>query len=147
MLIKFCMIFKQMNKFLTIYLLKLFYSKEYGIRYELALCKEEKAFKKLRSKVVTENLRALLGTERGPRNENETPCIGVLGSGGGYRALCGFTGALSALQELGILNCATYLNGVSGSTWWVLLQNTFFYLNCSFNDILECIAYTIKSYV
>ena len=87
----------------------------------MALCQEEKNFRRLRSKIVTDNLRALLGNERGPRNESETPCIGVLGSGGGYRALCGFTGAISALHETGLLDCATYLNGVSGSTWSVFV--------------------------
>ena len=81
------------------------------------MCEEEKAFRKLRSKIATNNLRKLLGKEKGPRNEHETPCIAVLGSGGGYRALCGFTGGLTALQELGILDSVMYMNGVSGTTW------------------------------
>ena len=95
-------------------------SKQYDIRYELALCKEENNFRKLRSKIITENLRRLLGNERGPKNENETPCIGILGSGGGYRALCGFSGVLSALKELGLFDCAMYTCGLSGSTWYVI---------------------------
>ena len=95
-------------------------SKEYDIRYSLALCQEEKNFRKLRSKIVTENLRKLLGNERGPRKENETPCIGILGSGGGYRALCGFSGALSALKEIGLFDCAMYTCGLSGSTWYAI---------------------------
>ena len=96
------------------------YSKEYDIRYSLALCQEEKNFRKQRLKIVTENLNKLLGNKRGPRNENETPCIGILGSGGGYRALCGFSGALSALKELGLFDCAMYTCGLSGSSWLVL---------------------------
>merc|ERR1719427_448947 len=92
-------------------------NKEYDIRYSLALCQEEKNFRKQRLKIVAENLNKLLGNERGPRNENETPCIGILGSGGGYRALCGFSGALSALKELGLFDCAMYTCGLSGSSW------------------------------
>ena len=93
------------------------FSEKSDIRLSSKLCSDERSFRKLRSKIVTENLNKLLGNEKGPRNERESPCIGVLGSGGGYRALCGFTGALKALQDVGILDCVTYLNGVSGSTW------------------------------
>lgn len=43
-----------------------------------------------------------------------------MGSGGGYRAACGLSGAMVALQESGILDCATYVAGLSGSSWYVL---------------------------
>ena len=47
----------------------------------------------------------------------QVPVIGVMGSGGGYRAMTGFCGAVSALKEMGILDMTTYMSGVSGSTW------------------------------
>lgn len=42
-----------------------------------------------------------------------------MGSGGGYRAACGLSGVFCALEEAGILDCATYVTGLSGSSWYV----------------------------
>ena len=47
----------------------------------------------------------------------QVPTIAVLGSGGGYRATTGFSAACRALEELGLLDCVTYLTGLSGSAW------------------------------
>ncbi|KAG8132784.1 putative Phospholipase A2 protein [Naja naja] len=45
------------------------------------------------------------------------PVIAILGSGGGFRATVGLSGVMKALYESGILDCATYIAGLSGSTW------------------------------
>ncbi|XP_051954449.1 cytosolic phospholipase A2-like isoform X2 [Xyrauchen texanus] len=47
------------------------------------------------------------------------PVIAVLGSGGGFRAMVGFSGVMKALYESGILDCVTYVAGLSGSTWYM----------------------------
>ena len=47
----------------------------------------------------------------------QVPIVGVLGSGGGFRAMTCLSGAVKALQETGILDCATYISGLSGSSW------------------------------
>lgn len=47
----------------------------------------------------------------------QVPTIAVLGSGGGYRATTGFSAACRALDEMDLLNCVTYLTGLSGSAW------------------------------
>ncbi|NWT59933.1 PA24A phospholipase, partial [Erythrocercus mccallii] len=47
------------------------------------------------------------------------PVIAVLGSGGGFRAMVGFAGVMKALYESGVLDCATYIAGLSGSTWYM----------------------------
>lgn len=47
----------------------------------------------------------------------QVPVIAVLGSGGGFRAMVGFAGVMKALFESGVLDCATYIAGLSGSTW------------------------------
>ncbi len=52
----------------------------------------------------------------------QTPVIAVLGSGGGYRALIAFVGVLKALEDSKMLDCATYLSSLSGSSWWVSMQ-------------------------
>lgn len=47
----------------------------------------------------------------------QVPVIAILGSGGGFRAMVGFSGVMKALYESGVLDCATYVAGLSGSTW------------------------------
>lgn len=47
--------------------------------------------------------------------------VAILGSGGGFRAMVGFSGVMKALYESGILDCATYVAGLSGSTWLVCM--------------------------
>lgn len=47
--------------------------------------------------------------------------VAILGSGGGFRAMVGFSGVMKALYESGILDCATYVAGLSGSTWLVYI--------------------------
>lgn len=51
----------------------------------------------------------------------QVPVIAIAGSGGGFRAMVGFAGVMKALFESGVLDCATYVAGLSGSTWSVLL--------------------------
>ena len=47
----------------------------------------------------------------------KVPTIAIMGSGGGYRAACGLSGVFVALQEEGILDCSTYVAGLSGFSW------------------------------
>ncbi|XP_028400819.1 cytosolic phospholipase A2-like [Dendronephthya gigantea] len=54
-----------------------------------------------------------------PASVNQVPTIAIMGSGGGYRAVCGLAGVFCALQEGGILDCATYVTGLSGSSWYI----------------------------
>ncbi|CAM4689881.1 unnamed protein product [Leuciscus chuanchicus] len=49
----------------------------------------------------------------------QVPVIAVLGSGGGFRAMVGFSGVMKALYESGVLDCVTYVAGLSGSTWYM----------------------------
>ena len=47
----------------------------------------------------------------------QTPTIAVIGSGGGFRAMTGYSGVFKALASTGLLDCATYACGLSGSSW------------------------------
>ncbi|ODV91277.1 hypothetical protein CANCADRAFT_2989 [Tortispora caseinolytica NRRL Y-17796] len=62
--------------------------------------------------------------------ENHTPVIGISFSGGGYRALLSGAGALAAFDSTvegtdqkghvgGVLQCASYISGISGGSWLV----------------------------
>uniref|UniRef100_A0A8B9J8T1 Phospholipase A2 n=1 Tax=Astyanax mexicanus TaxID=7994 RepID=A0A8B9J8T1_ASTMX len=50
---------------------------------------------------------------------SQVPTIAIVGSGGGFRAMVGFSGVMKALYESGVLDCATYVAGLSGSTWYM----------------------------
>lgn len=47
----------------------------------------------------------------------QVPTIGVIGSGGGFRAMVGLSGVVKALADSGVLQCSAYLGGLSGSSW------------------------------
>ena len=47
----------------------------------------------------------------------QVPTIAVIGSGGGFRAMVGLSGVVKALHDSGILQCSTYICGLSGSSW------------------------------
>uniref|UniRef100_A0A8C0B9G1 Phospholipase A2 group IVF n=1 Tax=Buteo japonicus TaxID=224669 RepID=A0A8C0B9G1_9AVES len=76
----------------------------------------EREFLDKRKKIVSETLRKTLHLKESPPKD-EVPVVAVLGSGGGMRALTSFYGSLAGLQQLGLLDAAIYLCGISGSTW------------------------------
>ncbi|XP_040455941.1 cytosolic phospholipase A2 zeta [Falco naumanni] len=86
------------------------------IRLGFDLCKEEREFLDKRKKIVSEALRKTLHLKESPPKD-EVPVVAVLGSGGGMRALTSFYGSLAGLQQLGLLDAAMYVCGISGSTW------------------------------
>ncbi|XP_033007278.1 cytosolic phospholipase A2 [Lacerta agilis] len=87
------------------------------LRFSMALCDEEKIFREQRKTKVMHHLNNFLGTDL--TSTRDVPVIAILGSGGGFRASVGFAGVMKALYESGILDCATYIAGLSGSTWYM----------------------------
>ncbi len=51
--------------------------------------------------------------------ENAMPRVGICCSGGGFRAMCAFAGALAELEKQGVLDAALYVATLSGATWAV----------------------------
>ena len=86
------------------------------VRLGFDLCKGEREFVDKRKKRVSEALKKILNLKQLPQRD-EVPVVAVLGSGGGMRALTSFYGSLAGLQQLGLLDAAMYLSGISGSTW------------------------------
>uniref|UniRef100_A0A8C0Z988 Phospholipase A2 n=1 Tax=Cyanistes caeruleus TaxID=156563 RepID=A0A8C0Z988_CYACU len=103
-------------KFHVFFLNFYFSTWDLDIRLGFDLCKEEREFLDKRKKVVSEALRKTLHLKESPPKD-EVPVVAVLGSGGGMRALTSFYGSLAGLQQLGLLDAAIYLCGISGSTW------------------------------
>lgn len=92
------------------------------LRFSVALCDREKEFRHTRRERVMLGIKKLLDMEKPrylPSSPQEVPVIAVAGSGGGFRAMVGFSGVMKALFESGVLDCATYVAGLSGSTWYM----------------------------
>ncbi|KAG9483379.1 cytosolic phospholipase A2 [Eleutherodactylus coqui] len=92
------------------------------LRFSMALCDQEKLFRQKRKHTVIDGIKKLLGPEQSKdlcSTSRDVPVIAVLGSGGGFRAMVGFAGVMKALYESGVLDCATYIAGLSGSTWYM----------------------------
>lgn len=92
------------------------------LRFSQALCDKEKLFRQTRRERVMLGIKKLLHMEKSrylPSSPQEVPVIAVVGSGGGFRAMVGFSGVMKALYESGVLDCTTYVAGLSGSTWYM----------------------------
>lgn len=88
------------------------------LRYSLMLCQEEKDFIDVRKRRIHKAMKNHFGFAA-PRNYKEVPVIAVIGSGGGFRAMTAYSGAFSALAQLGVLDMTTYVGGLSGSAWYL----------------------------
>ncbi|XP_066480069.1 cytosolic phospholipase A2 isoform X1 [Tiliqua scincoides] len=91
------------------------------LRFSMALCDEEKDFRQQRKHRIMHHLNNFLGSNKANHltATRDVPVIAILGSGGGFRAMVGFAGVMKALYESGIFDCATYIAGLSGSTWYM----------------------------
>ncbi|XP_078262219.1 cytosolic phospholipase A2 zeta-like [Rhinoraja longicauda] len=106
------------------------------VRLSFDIAEPEKEFLVKRKKLVARALKKVLKVTKIPKS-NQAPIIAILGSGGGMRAMTSLYGVLLGLQELQLLDCISYIFGVSGSTWCMshLYQDS----EWSFKDIREAI--------
>ncbi|KAK9372435.1 acyl transferase/acyl hydrolase/lysophospholipase [Lipomyces chichibuensis] len=94
------------------------------VRLGPQLSNQEVKFRKNRAKFTKKGLAKYLDIPVSSIDERDIPIIAVTGSGGGYRSMIATGGYIMALQETGLLDCTTYLAGVSGSTWLMALFYT-----------------------
>ncbi|XP_060074734.1 cytosolic phospholipase A2-like [Ylistrum balloti] len=88
------------------------------LRFSLTLSEEEREFVEKRKMKVFEAMKKYLGKDA-PISMQEVPVIGVIGSGGGFRAMTAYSGVFSALVDTNILEMVTYAGGLSGSAWYL----------------------------
>lgn len=94
------------------------------VRVSDEICEEEKDFLVRRRKVTRTALAKYLGLPEEEVHPEDVPCIAMVGSGGGLRALVAGTGSFLATAEAGLFDCITYTAGVSGSCWLQALYHT-----------------------
>lgn len=55
-----------------------------------------------------------------PCCSGQVPVVAITTTGGGTRSLTAMYGSLLGLQKLNLLDCISYIGGLSGTTWWGL---------------------------
>ncbi|XP_070787399.1 cytosolic phospholipase A2 epsilon-like [Pituophis catenifer annectens] len=90
--------------------------KELDERLGYDLCAEEQDFLRKRKKYVAAALKKTLQLQK-ELKDDEVPVIAVMTTGGGTRSFTAMYGSLLGLQKLNLLDCITYLTGLSGTTW------------------------------
>ncbi|KAM9380819.1 cytosolic phospholipase A2 epsilon-like [Phaethornis superciliosus] len=86
------------------------------VRLGFDLCVQEKEFLRKRQKYVAPALKKMLQLEE-DLLDHQTPVVAIMTTGGGMRSLTALYGSLRGLKKLNVLDCATYLTGLSGTTW------------------------------
>nr|XP_045013404.1 cytosolic phospholipase A2 epsilon isoform X2 [Jaculus jaculus] len=86
------------------------------LRLDFSLCQAELEFMQKRKVVVAEALKQVLRLEE-DLLEDEVPLIAIMATGGGARSMTAMYGHLLGLQKLNLLNCTSYITGLSGATW------------------------------
>lgn len=59
----------------------------------------------------------LVMNESVPLCVEQVPVVAVVTTAGGVRSMTAMCGSLLALQELGVLDCVSYISGLSATTW------------------------------
>ncbi|KAF1468571.1 Cytosolic phospholipase A2 epsilon, partial [Pygoscelis antarcticus] len=90
--------------------------KNLDLRLGFDLCAEEQDFICKRKKVVAAALKNALHLDE-DLQEDEVPVVAVMTTAGGVRSMTAMFGSLLALQELGVLDCVSYISGLSATTW------------------------------
>ncbi|NWR58189.1 PA24E phospholipase, partial [Bucorvus abyssinicus] len=93
-----------------------FSCKNLDLRLGFDLCTKEQDFICKRKKVVAAALKNILHLED-DLQEDEVPVVAVMTTAGGVRSMTAMFGSLLALQELGVLDCVSYISGLSATTW------------------------------
>ncbi|XP_074854961.1 cytosolic phospholipase A2 epsilon-like [Carettochelys insculpta] len=93
-------------------------SEDRDVRLGFDLCTEEKSFLCKRKRYVAAALKKVLQLEE-DLQDDEIPVVAIMTTGGGMRSLTTTYGSLLGLKKLNIIDCATYLTGLSGTTWTI----------------------------
>uniref|UniRef100_A0A8C3XBN6 Phospholipase A2 n=1 Tax=Cyanoderma ruficeps TaxID=181631 RepID=A0A8C3XBN6_9PASS len=107
---------KQPFKLYFAAIVKRLHSGDLDVRLGFSLCKEEQNFLRKRKKYVAAALKKLLNLEEDLK-EHEVPVVAITTTGGGTRSLTAMYGSLLGLQKLNLMDCISYIGGLSGTTW------------------------------
>ncbi|KFP17188.1 Cytosolic phospholipase A2 epsilon, partial [Egretta garzetta] len=86
------------------------------MRFGFDLCSEEMAFLSRRKRYVASALKNVFHLQQ-DLQEHEVPVVAIITTGGGLKSMTGLYGSLMGLKKLNLLDCVTYISGLSGTTW------------------------------
>ncbi|XP_009997922.1 PREDICTED: cytosolic phospholipase A2 epsilon-like [Chaetura pelagica] len=86
------------------------------MRFGFDLCSEEVTFLQKRKRYVASALKNVFHLPH-DLQECEVPVVAIITTGGGLKSMTGLYGSLSGLKKLNLLDCITYISGLSGTTW------------------------------
>uniref|UniRef100_A0A8C3KER9 PLA2c domain-containing protein n=1 Tax=Calidris pygmaea TaxID=425635 RepID=A0A8C3KER9_9CHAR len=111
------------------------------IRLGFDLCAQEQDFIRKRKKVAAAALKDILQLEE-DLQDDEVPVVAIMTTGGGTRALTAMYAHLLSVQELNVLDCVSYITGLSGTTW--TMSNLYEDPSWSQKDLKETLKDTRK---
>uniref|UniRef100_A0A663EAJ2 PLA2c domain-containing protein n=1 Tax=Aquila chrysaetos chrysaetos TaxID=223781 RepID=A0A663EAJ2_AQUCH len=86
------------------------------MRFGFDLCSEEMAFLGKRKRYVASALKNVFHLQQ-DLQDHEVPVVAIITTGGGLKSMTGLYGSLMGLKKLNLLDCVTYISGLSGTTW------------------------------
>uniref|UniRef100_A0A8C0GGW0 Phospholipase A2 n=1 Tax=Chelonoidis abingdonii TaxID=106734 RepID=A0A8C0GGW0_CHEAB len=92
------------------------FREDLDVRLGFELCVEEQDFLRKRKKVVAASLKKVLQLEE-DLQDDEVPVVAFMTTGGGTRAMTAMYAHLLSIQKLNVLDCISYISGLSGTTW------------------------------
>ncbi|GAA5939652.1 uncharacterized protein JCM15063_005245 [Sporobolomyces koalae] len=94
------------------------------VRLGTDLCLQERAFLRNRREWMRTKFAKLMNVDESEVDVRDLPVVAFAASGGGYRAMLNTTASLAAAEEIGLLDCTSYVAGVSGSCWAINVLNS-----------------------
>ncbi|XP_060117888.1 cytosolic phospholipase A2 epsilon-like [Heteronotia binoei] len=90
--------------------------KDLDVRLGSTLCAEEQDFICKRKRYVAAALKKLLHLKE-DLHDDEVPVVAAMTTAGGMRSMTAMYGSVRALQKLNVIDCLSYITGLSGTTW------------------------------
>ncbi|XP_062974521.1 cytosolic phospholipase A2 epsilon-like [Elgaria multicarinata webbii] len=104
------------NKTFDLHVKEREWRKDLDVRLAYDLCAEEQSFLSKRRKYVGAAVKKAVQLQE-ELQDDEVPVVAVMTTGGGTRSFTAMYGSLLGLQKLNLLDCITYITGLSGTTW------------------------------
>uniref|UniRef100_A0A8C5SCA5 Phospholipase A2 n=1 Tax=Laticauda laticaudata TaxID=8630 RepID=A0A8C5SCA5_LATLA len=86
------------------------------VRLGYDLCSQEQEFLCKRKRIVAQALKQVLQLDY-DLQDHEVPVVAIMTTGGGTRSYTTTFGSMRALKKLNLMDCVTYMSGLSGTSW------------------------------
>ncbi|KCV71312.1 hypothetical protein H696_02258 [Fonticula alba] len=88
-----------------------------GVHPSSLLHPGEAEFLEIRKRAMVASFARFIGVDEAEVDPRDIPTVAFAASGGGYRAMVSSFGFVAELERQGLLDCVSYMAGLSGSSW------------------------------